>query len=46
MEAAHGAIGTQCFRRTHCLPSKSEGDLAPGSRLRIETPGGGGLGLP
>jgi N-methylhydantoinase B len=24
------------------LPSKSEGDLAPGSRLRIETPGGGG----
>ena len=27
------------------LPSKSEGDLAPGSRLRIETPGGGGLGL-
>jgi N-methylhydantoinase B len=28
------------------LPSKSEGDLAPGSRLRIETPGGGGWGLP
>lgn len=27
------------------VPSKSEGDLAPGSRLRIETPGGGGLGL-
>jgi N-methylhydantoinase B/oxoprolinase/acetone carboxylase alpha subunit len=26
------------------LPSKSEGDLAPGSRLRIETPGGGGHG--
>jgi N-methylhydantoinase B len=26
------------------LPSKSEGDLAPGSRLRVETPGGGGLG--
>jgi N-methylhydantoinase B len=24
------------------LPSKSEGDLAPGSRLRVETPGGGG----
>ena len=23
---------------------KSEGDLAPGSRLRIETPGGGGKG--
>jgi N-methylhydantoinase B len=27
------------------LPSKSEGDLAPGNRLRIETPGGGGHGL-
>ncbi len=26
------------------LPSKSDGDLAPGSRLRIETPGGGGHG--
>jgi N-methylhydantoinase B len=26
------------------LPSKSEGNLAPGSRLRIETPGGGGQG--
>jgi N-methylhydantoinase B len=24
------------------LPSKSEGDLAPGDRLRLETPGGGG----
>jgi N-methylhydantoinase B/oxoprolinase/acetone carboxylase alpha subunit len=24
------------------LPSKIEGDLAPGSRLRVETPGGGG----
>jgi N-methylhydantoinase B len=28
------------------LPSKSEGDLAPGSRLRLETPGGGGHGAP
>lgn len=28
------------------LASKSEGDLAPGSRLRIETPGGGGWGAP
>ncbi|MBS1889314.1 MAG: hydantoinase B/oxoprolinase family protein [Actinobacteria bacterium] len=28
----------------HHLPSKSEGNLAPGSRLRIETPGGGGHG--
>jgi N-methylhydantoinase B len=26
------------------LPSKAEGDLAPGDRLRIETPGGGGAG--
>jgi N-methylhydantoinase B len=28
------------------LSSKSEGELAPGSRLRIETPGGGGWGEP
>jgi N-methylhydantoinase B len=28
------------------LPSKSEGDLASGSRLRLETPGGGGHGAP
>ncbi len=26
------------------LPSKCEGELAPGDRLRIETPGGGGYG--
>jgi N-methylhydantoinase B len=26
------------------LPGKCEGDLAPGDSLRIETPGGGGLG--
>jgi N-methylhydantoinase B len=26
------------------LPSKCEGELAPGDRLRIETPGGGGFG--
>jgi N-methylhydantoinase B len=26
------------------LPSKGEGDLRPGDRLRIETPGGGGIG--
>jgi N-methylhydantoinase B len=26
------------------LPGKSEGDLRPGDRLRIETPGGGGIG--
>ena len=28
------------------LPAKSLGALAPGQRLRIETPGGGGLGSP
>jgi N-methylhydantoinase B/oxoprolinase/acetone carboxylase alpha subunit len=26
------------------LPSKAMGELAAGDRLRIETPGGGGLG--
>jgi N-methylhydantoinase B len=30
----------------HSLPSKSEGEMAPGSRLRVETPGGGGHGSP
>jgi N-methylhydantoinase B len=28
------------------LPSKASGELAPGQRLRIETPGGGGHGRP
>ncbi len=28
------------------LPSKAAGELRPGDRLRIETPGGGGLGSP
>jgi N-methylhydantoinase B/oxoprolinase/acetone carboxylase alpha subunit len=28
------------------LPGKCEGELAPGDVLRIETPGGGGLGRP
>jgi len=28
------------------LPSKATGDLSPGQRLRIETPGGGALGHP
>jgi N-methylhydantoinase B len=40
-----GAPG-QNLRDGRHLPSKSEGDLAPGNRLRIETPGGGGLGNP
>jgi N-methylhydantoinase B len=26
------------------VPAKTEGDLAKGDRLRIETPGGGGYG--
>jgi N-methylhydantoinase B len=42
---APGATG-QNLLDDQSLPSKSEGNLAPGSRLRIETPGGGGLGLP
>jgi N-methylhydantoinase B/oxoprolinase/acetone carboxylase alpha subunit len=43
-----GSDGTpgQNLRDERHLPSKSEGDLAPGNRLRIETPGGGGLGYP
>jgi N-methylhydantoinase B len=28
------------------LPAKAEGELQPGDRLRIETPGGGGYGEP
>jgi N-methylhydantoinase B len=28
------------------LPAKSIGQLEPGQRLRIETPGGGGYGEP
>jgi N-methylhydantoinase B len=28
------------------LPSKCEGELSPGDRLRVETPGGGGYGKP
>jgi N-methylhydantoinase B len=40
-----GAPG-QNLRDGRHLPSKSEGDLAPGNRLRVETPGGGGLGDP
>ncbi len=43
-----GTDGTpgQNLRDERHLPSKCEGDLAPGNRLRIETPGGGGLGDP
>nr|MBA3748779.1 hydantoinase B/oxoprolinase family protein [Solirubrobacterales bacterium] len=28
------------------LPAKASGELQPGDRLAIETPGGGGLGAP
>jgi N-methylhydantoinase B len=28
------------------IPAKTEGELQPGDRLRIETPGGGGYGSP
>jgi N-methylhydantoinase B len=36
-----GATGRNLLNETP-LPSKAEGDLRPGDRLRIETPGGGG----
>jgi len=32
------------LRNGEPLPSKAEGELSPGDRLRIETPGGAGLG--
>ncbi|HKI66977.1 MAG TPA: hydantoinase B/oxoprolinase family protein [Solirubrobacterales bacterium] len=38
-----GAPGAD-FLNGKPLPSKDEGDLEPGDRLRIETPGGGGFG--
>ena len=38
-----GAAGAD-FLNGKRLPGKGEGDLAPGDRLRIETPGGGGHG--
>jgi N-methylhydantoinase B len=41
--AADGIPGKNLLDFCH-TSSKSEGDLAPGSRLRIETPGGGGYG--
>jgi N-methylhydantoinase B len=38
-----GALGAD-FLNGAPLPGKCEGDLRPGDRLRIETPGGGGVG--
>ena len=40
---ADGATGAD-FLNGERLPSKDEGDLKRGDRLRIETPGGGGIG--
>ncbi len=40
---ADGAPGRNLMNGEE-LPSKCAGELAPGDRLRIETPGGGGLG--
>jgi N-methylhydantoinase B len=40
-----GAAGGDHFNG-EALPSKSEGALQSGDRLRIETPGGGGIGRP
>jgi N-methylhydantoinase B len=44
--AAGGADGTagRDLLDGRPLPGKAAGELAPGSRLRIETPGGGGFG--
>ncbi len=39
--AENGAPGSN-LRNGEALPSKADGELAPGDRLRIETPGGGG----
>jgi N-methylhydantoinase B len=38
-----GAVGRDLLNGKP-VPAKGEGDLAPGDRLRIETPGGGGYG--
>ena len=38
-----GATGRDLLNREP-VPAKGEGELGPGDRLRIETPGGGGLG--
>jgi N-methylhydantoinase B len=42
---ADGAPGRNLLNGEE-LPSKCAGELRPGDRLRIETPGGGGLGEP
>ncbi len=39
--AENGATGAN-LRNGELLPSKADGELEPGDRLRIETPGGGG----
>ena len=43
--AKNGAPGVNLLNGG-ALPSKADGELAPGDRLRIETPGGGGLNSP
>ena len=40
---ARGATGRNLLDGEE-LPAKATGDLRPGQRLRIETPGGGGYG--
>lgn len=42
---ADGALGRNLLNGRE-LPPKAMGDLEPGDRLRIETPGGGGHGAP
>jgi N-methylhydantoinase B len=42
---ADGAPGRNLLNRDE-LPAKASGELRPGDRLRIETPGGGGHGRP
>ena len=42
---ADGAVGRNLLNGER-LPSKCAGELSPGDRLRIETPGGGGHGAP
>jgi N-methylhydantoinase B len=42
---ADGAVGRNLLNGEP-LPSKTAGELRPGDRLRLETPGGGGYGKP